>query len=204
MGRPRNPERDKSMQRYLDADGKIETAELAKLAGVPEVRIRKWKSEDKWDEQLKKVPRKRGGQKGNKNAAGRTPKKQGNRNAVTHGAYAHVGYEDISAEAAEQIKNLAAAGAMSNLLQELQALMVRKEYLEGLLKQYTDEENQQQFYTDKVVHMIVPKSVEDMQAEEDSGRETGEAQDPEAAGQAAGSRSASCGMPRTGCRCRGR
>ena len=35
MGRPRNPERDKSMQRYLDADGKIETAELAKLAGVP-------------------------------------------------------------------------------------------------------------------------------------------------------------------------
>ena len=36
MGRPRNPERDKSLQRYLDADGKIGTAELAKLAGVPE------------------------------------------------------------------------------------------------------------------------------------------------------------------------
>ena len=52
MGRPRNPERDKSKQRYLDADGKIETAELAKLAGVPEVRIRKWKSEDSWDEAL--------------------------------------------------------------------------------------------------------------------------------------------------------
>ena len=72
MGRPRNPERDKSMQRYLDADGKIETAELAKLAGVPEVRIRKWKSEDGWDEALKKKPKKRGGQKGNKNAAGKT------------------------------------------------------------------------------------------------------------------------------------
>ena len=39
MGRPRNPERDKSLQRYLDADGKIGTAELAKLAGVPESRI---------------------------------------------------------------------------------------------------------------------------------------------------------------------
>lgn len=75
MGRPRNPERDKSMQRYLDADGKIETAELAKLAGVPEVRIRKWKSEDGWDEALKKKPKKRGGQKGNKNAAGKTPAK---------------------------------------------------------------------------------------------------------------------------------
>ena len=77
MGRPRNPERDKSMQRYLDADGKIETAELAKLAGVPEVRIRKWKSEDGWDEALKKKPKKRGGQKGNKNAAGKTPAKKG-------------------------------------------------------------------------------------------------------------------------------
>ena len=30
MGRPRNPERDKSMQRYLDADGKIETARTGK------------------------------------------------------------------------------------------------------------------------------------------------------------------------------
>ena len=60
MGRPRNPERDKSMQRYLDADGKIETAELAKLAGVPEVRIRKWKSEDSWDEALKNKPKKEG------------------------------------------------------------------------------------------------------------------------------------------------
>ena len=54
MGRPRNPERDKSLQRYLDADGKIGTAELAKLAGVPESRIRKWKSEDSWEEALKK------------------------------------------------------------------------------------------------------------------------------------------------------
>ena len=53
MGRPRNPERDNSLQRYLESDGKISTAELAQLAGVPEVRIRKWKSEDNWDEALK-------------------------------------------------------------------------------------------------------------------------------------------------------
>lgn len=66
MGRPRNPERDKSMQRYLDADGKIETAELAKLAGVPEVRIRKWKSEDSWDEALKNKPKKEGVKKATK------------------------------------------------------------------------------------------------------------------------------------------
>ena len=64
MGRPRNPERDKSLQRYLDADGKIGTAELAKLAGVPESRIRKWKSEDSWEEALKKrSPEKEGGKR---------------------------------------------------------------------------------------------------------------------------------------------
>mgnify|MGYP000395876792 CR=1 FL=1 len=105
MGRPRNPERDKSMQRYLDADGKIETAELAKLAGVPEVRIRKWKSEDGWDEALKKKPKKRGGQKGNKNAAGKTPAKKGNKNAVTHGAFAQAGYEDIDPYLLNELKN---------------------------------------------------------------------------------------------------
>lgn len=76
MGRPRNPQRDLSLERYVENDGKISTAELAKLAGVPESRIRKWKSEDKWDEALKKKPRKRGGQKGNKNAAGKTPAKK--------------------------------------------------------------------------------------------------------------------------------
>ena len=60
MGRQRNPQRDLSLERYVENDGKISTAELAKLAGVPESRIRKWKSEDKWDEALKKKPRKIG------------------------------------------------------------------------------------------------------------------------------------------------
>lgn len=179
MGRPKNPQRGVCLKKYLDSGGQITTAQLAAEAGVPTSRIRKWKCEDKWDEQLKKQPRKRGGQKGNKNAAGQTPKKRGNRNAVTHGAYVHVRPGDISQEAAEQISGAAAAGAMTNMLKELQDLLTRKEYLEGLLKLYTDESKQQDFYTDKVVHMIVPKSIEDMQAEEDSGRETGDAQDPE-------------------------
>ena len=42
MGRPRNPERDLSLQRFLEAGGDITTAELAKAAGVNESRIRKW------------------------------------------------------------------------------------------------------------------------------------------------------------------
>lgn len=34
MGRPRNPERDKSLERYLESNGEISTAELAAAAGV--------------------------------------------------------------------------------------------------------------------------------------------------------------------------
>lgn len=63
MGRPRNPQRDLSLKRYLEMGGEISTAKLAQLAGVPESRIRKWKSEDRWEEALKKKPKKRGGQK---------------------------------------------------------------------------------------------------------------------------------------------
>lgn len=182
MGRPRNPERDKSMQRYLDADGKIETMELAKLAGVPEVRIRKWKSEDKWEEALKNKPRKRGGQKGNKNAAGKTPAKNGNKNAVTHGAFAQAGLDDIPPEQAEEIRNMTTPEAMPHMMNELKALYIRKAYLEKLLAEYEAPEAGG-FYTDKIVHMIVPKSVEDKQAEEATGIVAGAAVDPEAAGQ---------------------
>lgn len=180
MGRPRNPERDLSLQRFLEAGGDITTAELAKAAGVNESRIRKWKSEDKWEEALKKKPRKRGGQKGNKNAAGKTPAKNGNKNAVTHGAFAQAGIEDIPPEKAAEIRAMTEAEAMPKMMEELQALYVRKAYLEGLLSEYENPEKAQPFYTDKIVHMIVPKSVEDKQSEQDTGIEAGQATDPEA------------------------
>jgi hypothetical protein len=173
VGRPRNPERDNSLQRYIDSDGEISTAKLAQLAGVPEARIRKWKSEDHWEEKLKNKPKQRGGQKGNKNAAGKTPAKQGNKNAVTHGAYAQAGYEDIDPAEAERIKGLSSENtdAMGQMMEELQALYVRRAYLEGLLHEY-EAADKGSFYTDKIVHMIVPKSVEERATEEDMGMKT--------------------------------
>ena len=179
MGRPRNPQRDLSLKRYLEVSGEISTAQLAQLAGVTESRIRKWKSEDKWEEALKKKPKKRGGQKGNKNAAGKTPAKNGNKNAVTHGAFAKAGLEDIPPEKAEEIRSMKTPEAMPRMVEELQALYLRKAYLEKLLEEYEAPEAGG-FYTDKIVHMIVPKSMEDKQAEEAAGLEAGEAADPEA------------------------
>lgn len=69
--------------------------------------------------------------------------------------------------------------AMPRMMEELQALYLRKAYLEKLLAEYEAPEAGG-FYTDKIVHMIVPKSMEDKQAEEATGIEAGEAADPEA------------------------
>lgn len=179
MGRPRNPERDKTMGKYLDCGGQISTRELAAAAGVPESRIRKWKSEDKWDEALKKKPKKRGGQPGNQNAAGRTPAKDGNKNAVTHGAFAQVDIGDIPKDQAEAILEMEPGQTALRMNEELKGLLVRKAYLTGLLTQYTDPERQAEFYTDKIVHMIVPMSIEERQQAEGMGIDMGAAEDPE-------------------------
>lgn len=179
MARPRNPERDKAKKRYLDSDGQITTKELAAAAGVTESRIRKWKSEDKWAEALKNKPKKRGGQPGNQNAAGRTPQKDGNKNAVTHGAFAQVGIEDIPPEQAQAILEMQPGNTLLRMNEELQGLLVRKTYLTNLLDLYTDPEKQEAYYTDKIVHMIVPMTAEERQQAEGMGLDLGAAADPE-------------------------
>lgn len=181
MGRKRNPERDRSLQRYLESGGEISLDDLAAAAGVPKSRISKWKSEDRWEDKLKNRPRKKGGQRGNKNAGGRTPKKDGNKNAVTHGAYAQAGIEDIPEDKAAAIQAVGSEAGQSQkrMVEELQSLLIRKAYLEGLLEQYTAPEAEGLYYTDKVVHMVVPKSMEEIVQEQEAGVQTGEAQDPE-------------------------
>lgn len=182
MGRKRNPERDKSLRRYIDSGGTMTLADLAAAAGVPKARISKWKSEDRWEEKLKEAPKKRGGQRGNKNAGGRTPAKDGNRNAVTHGAYAKASMKDITPKDAEKIQQALQGDNIQRMRDELQSLLVRKAYLEGLLKQYTDPEAEGKYYVDKIVHMVVPKGVEEQQQEQQTGIETGRVKDPDAEG----------------------
>lgn len=48
--------------------------------------------------------------------------KKGNKNAVTHGAFAQAGYEDIDPEQAAAIQNMGTPSAMSQMMEELQAL----------------------------------------------------------------------------------
>ena len=179
MARPRKPERDKAKKMYLESGGKISTKELAAAVGVDDSRIRKWKSLDKWEDAMQNQPKKKGGQPGNKNAAGRTPAKQGNKNAVTHGAFAHVGIEDLTEEQQEEILAMKPGETLSRMNEELQGLIVRKTYLTGLLENFTNPEKQQEYYTDKIVHMVVPISQEERAQAEEMALELEVVADPE-------------------------
>ena len=89
-----------------------------------------------------------------------------------------ISYADIPEERAAAIQNLT-GNSKDHLTEELKTLLLRREYLQQQLKKYTDEEDKQTFYVDKIVHMIVPKSMEEIQEEEDAGMEAAEAIDPE-------------------------
>lgn len=53
MPRQRSPNRDKAKQIYLDSSGKKLLKDIATELSVNDTQVRKWKSQDKWDEELK-------------------------------------------------------------------------------------------------------------------------------------------------------
>lgn len=90
MPRKRSPNRDKAYEIYKEHGGKITNREIANLLGEDEKVIAVWKSRDKWNDvqQSKKscTTNKKGGQPGNKNAAGHGAPEQ-NSNAEKHGLF---------------------------------------------------------------------------------------------------------------------
>ena len=53
MPRQRSPSRDEAKRMYLDSKGKMLLKDIAKAVSKRDSDIRKWKSLDKWDEELK-------------------------------------------------------------------------------------------------------------------------------------------------------
>lgn len=53
MPRPRSPNRDKAREMYLKSKGNTKLTDIAEKLGLKPSQIRKWKSIDKWDDQLK-------------------------------------------------------------------------------------------------------------------------------------------------------
>lgn len=90
MARERSPERDKAKQMWLESGGTMKLKDIAAALSVGETQVRKWKSQDKWADDLnsnvtnesKSNVTKRGAPKGNKNAASnRGGAPPGNQNA---------------------------------------------------------------------------------------------------------------------------
>lgn len=95
MARPRNPKRDEAFQMWLESKGQMLLKDIAEQLELSDSQIRKWKNQDKWDDQLKGnvtksngnvTKRSRGAPAGNNNAKGHGAPKQ-NQNAVTHGFF---------------------------------------------------------------------------------------------------------------------
>ncbi|SFM21657.1 phage terminase small subunit-related protein [Pelosinus propionicus] len=53
MARPRNPDRDKAFEIWLNSNGTAKLKDIAAEISIPDSRIRKWKTEDNWDQKIK-------------------------------------------------------------------------------------------------------------------------------------------------------
>ncbi len=90
MVMPRKPDERIAEAKELFKQG-MKLVEIAKRLGLPEGTVRRWKSTHKWDNERsdknnERSHRKKGGQAGNRNAAGHgAPKK--NKNAEKHGLF---------------------------------------------------------------------------------------------------------------------
>lgn len=91
MARERSPDRDKAKQMWLESGGTMKLKDIAAALSIGETQVRKWKSQDKWTNDLnsnvtnesKGNVTKRGAPKGNKNAVGnRGGAPAGNKRAV--------------------------------------------------------------------------------------------------------------------------
>lgn len=116
MARKRDPRRDEAKKIWLDSGGKKVLKELASELNVSDSQIRKWKSVDKWAEELKgnvtksnsNVTNKGGAPSGNKNAKGNkggSPPK-GNKNAIKTGEYETIFADMLSDEEKDIYSNL--------------------------------------------------------------------------------------------------
>lgn len=104
MARARNPNRDKSKQIWIKSKGSKKLKDIAEELGCSASQIRKWKSQDKWEDELKgnapngnsnvtNEKERYQSAKGNQNAKGNPGNKRAkpppnNKNAVTHGLFA--------------------------------------------------------------------------------------------------------------------
>ena len=164
MAMPRSPKRDKAKELWLAHKGNITSVMLANILGIADSTIRKWKAQDKWDDELKKINKKnKGGQPGNKNAKGHGAPKR-NKNAVTHGGYAKVYFDDLTAEEQKLINNMS-DNVMDNMLIEYRRLIIQEQRIRKKINELKEKEPLNETYIDTITEMTVPKSKKEKTAD---------------------------------------
>lgn len=156
MARARSPDREKARKIYLKAKGNVKLTDIAKELGVGDSQIRKWKSQDKWDDELQtkgkgalpkakgNVTKKRGAPVGNKNAIGNrggaAPLR--NTNAEKHGAFSRIYWDTLEDDEMEMISEIG-EDAEEELVLQIQMFAIRERRLMQRIKRYkeTDEKN---------------------------------------------------------------
>lgn len=166
MARERRPERDKARQLWLDSDGQMSPKEVAEAVGVKPEQVRKWKSVDRWQAALEEQQpkRKRGGQPGNKNAAG-AGAPLGNKNAETHGAYSAVRLCDLPDEQRQYIESIT-LDTETNMLAELQLLIAKEADLQNKISAI-EKGSPDALFIDRVVEIRVPKGKERLEKQQE-------------------------------------
>lgn len=158
MARQRDENREKAKQLFLDSGGLMSNPEIAEALDVDSAKVRKWKCVDKWKDTLENMPKKRGGQKGNKNAKGHGAPLR-NKNAETHGAYSTVYFDELTEEEKTLIESVT-LNTSENMLRELQTLIAKENDLKKRIADLNSNDTGQ-LYTDKVVEMRTPRKAED-------------------------------------------
>lgn len=141
----RSGKRDTAKAAYIARKSKGEIVNLRELAeqqGVSYQTLRNWKTADKWDANIPKPKRKRGGQPGNRNSAGHqnaagshNGAPPGNKNAEKDGAYSNV-FFDMLTDHERAIAEQAPTGSRDALVQEMQLLKVREHRIMSKIAEY--------------------------------------------------------------------
>ena len=158
----RSEKRDTARAEYIARRSRGEDVNLRELAeqmGVNYKTLRDWKAKDKWDEALPK--RKRGGQPGNKNSAGKknaagshAGAPVGNKNAEKDGAYSAVFFDLLTEEEKAVLEGTPLKGREA-LEHEMKILKFRENRILCKIAEYEDAP-EDSLYINNVLDMRVP------------------------------------------------
>jgi len=131
LARPRSPNRDIAKRLWLGSGKHRPLKDIAQELQISEEQVRKWKNQDKWDKVTlpnvnSNVTNQKGGQPGNKNAAGHggtgPPR---NKNAIKTGEFETLFFDVLEPDERELAKAIE-PDKERLLLQEIQLLTVRE------------------------------------------------------------------------------